>query len=416
LLVVRFLPVTRASKPRREIASGAGAMTVLVLVVGVVLGAWGYQACDVYDRSLLLPAANDAGPSDAAVDVDPCPHARPPPRPEAAAATDGGTFQVVAAFESIDIGLTADAGAPRPPYGYDLDGVCTCPGPPSCTPTNDADCDDEVGRDNIAIDLFRGLGVAASTGTSQINEGLTTGQYGLLLVIDDYNGEANDPNVTVSYYVSNGDRAADGGIQRPAFTGLDRWTIDPNSLAGTPTDIPSCANNRQCQALFSDDQAYVANNEVVANFSGNQIPVAFGDRSFLGGATILLSSAVIVGTLQKTALATPGFGYVLTAGTIAGRWSSKDLLSTLATIPDPAVDGGFLCSNILNYNIIKAAACGAVDISQNPHNDNTPAPCDAVSVGMRFTAGPAQLGGVYRVPPAPAGCAVGGLPFTDSCN
>src|ERR1019366_4299057 len=75
------------------------------------------------------------------------------------------------------------------------------------------------GRDNTDIDLFRGLGGAASTGTAQIDDGLQSGQYGLLLVIDGYNGMADDENVTVSYYVSNGvNRTADGGIPTPTFT------------------------------------------------------------------------------------------------------------------------------------------------------------------------------------------------------
>jgi hypothetical protein len=35
---------------------------------------------------------------------------------------------------------------------------------------------------------------------------------------------------------------------------------------------------------------------------------------------------------------------------------------------------------------------------------------------MTFTAGPAGLGGILAVPPAPAGCATNGVPFTDSCQ
>jgi len=389
----------------------------------VVLGARLYEACAVYDSSLLLPADGDAS-TDAGPPA-PCLHVQPPGHPDGGA-TAGGTLQVVAAFKTIDIGLTADASAPRPSFGYDLDGVCTCPGPPSCVQVHGdgapTTCDDDAGGntgiDNTDIDLFRALPVAASVGTAQIDDGLQSGQYSLLLVIDGYNGMANDDKVTVSYYVSNGvNRTADGGIPTPTFTGGDLWTIDPDSLQDKPQDpasIPSCAHNPQCGSVFSDEAAYVSNYVVVARF--NQLTVAFGDRSFLGGATMALSTAVIVGQLQPVPLQQGGFGYDLVGGTIAGRWPTKALLQTLATIPDSLDDGGFLCGHgNLYYEIIKATVCGAADISQNQANDNTNAACDAVSVGMTFTAGPAQLGAVLAVPPAPAGCADGVVPFTDNC-
>jgi hypothetical protein len=422
LPVVRCIRLSRTSKARRVLAG----IAVAIAATLVFFAAWSYEACAVYDSSLLLPNASDAASStDAGADSDPCTHVRPPGPPDGGE-SDGGTIQVIAAFKTIDIGLTADASAPRPPFGYDLDGVCTCPGQPSCAQPKGApiSCDDDAGgntgRDNTDIDLFRALGDTASTGTTQIDDGLRSGQYGLLLVIDNYNGQLNDPRVAVSYYVSNGvNRTSDGGIRAPDFMGDDLWTIDPNSLQDRgqdPTSIQSCAHNPQCQSVFYDDQAYVTNGFVVAHF--NQLTVAFGDRSFLGGATMALSNAVVVGELQVVSLPV-GFSYELVGGTIAGRWPTKALLQTLATIPDPATDGGFLCGHdnvlISNYDILKAVVCEAADISQNQANDNTGAACDAVSVGMTFTAGPAQLGAVFAVPPAPAGCGDGGFPFTDNC-
>jgi hypothetical protein len=404
------------------------AIAVAIASALVVMGASFYEACAVYDTSLLLPAVPDASnAAEAAVDPNACQHVGPPGRPDASD-VDGGSFEVIAAFKTIDIGLTADASAPRPPYGYDLDNVCTCPGPPSCVqePGAMTTCDDDAGGntgiDNTDIELFRGLGGAASTGTAQIDDGLQTGQYGLLLAIDDYNGQLDDPNVIVSFYVSNGvnRNPLDGGVTPPDFTsGDDLWTVDPNSLTVKPQDagaVPSCAHLSQstCQSIYSDDQAYVSGGFVVAHF--NQLMVAFGDRSFLGGATMQLSSAILVGQLVAVQLPTSGFSYKLTSGTIAGRWPTKALLQTLATIPDTTTEGGFLCGEGLEYDIIKRVVCQIADISQNPANDNMNAACDAVSVGMTFSAGPAQLGAVFAVPPAPAGCTTdAGFPFTDTC-
>lgn len=387
-----------------------------------VLGVSSYQGCSIYDASLLLPANDAGGATDPTRDGDPCAHIGPPPRPRSVNPDAQSQSLVVAAFKTIDIGVGADGGVT--PYGYDLDGVCTCPGPASCAQQDGApeSCDDKAGRDDTAVLLFLSLGAATSIGAFRIDQGLQSGQYGLLIAISGYNLEMNDDRVVVDFYVSNGlNRTPDGGIPTPVLDGTDLWTIDPGSLQGGSApdvlDIASCANNPRCKPLYEDDQAYVSNGFVVAHMAG-PIPIAFGDRSFLGGATMNLSDAIIVGQLSTFPLSHGGVSYQLTGGTIAGRWPTSQLLSTLSTVGDPATDGGFLCgSSSTTYNIIKAVTCGAADISHIASNDNNVplAQCDAISVGMQFTAVPAQLGGVFAVPPPPAGCTDGGVLFSDTC-
>jgi hypothetical protein len=389
--------------------AGAVGLALAVSVAG--FGASSYQGCAVYSSSLIGSAitGDDAG-SNAATCAET--HAVPPSRPTVA--DDGGDGPdirpVVAALRTIDIGVS-DVDAAVPPFGFDLDNDCTCPGPGSCATEPEPPgtfCDDEGGRDNMDIQLFRGLPGAASTGTAQINQGLTAGQYGLLFVITNYNGTPNDSQVTVDFYVSNGlNRSPDGGIPTPLFNGNDQWTIDPNSLTGG-------------QPAFSADLAYVSNNVLVAKLA--QLPVVFGDRSFLGGATMQLNDAVVVGQLQLVSVADGDGGALrlaLSSGTIAGRWPTSKMLGTLATIP---AGGGFLCgtdpTNRVNYQILKAGICGSADITQLQVNDNqTPlAPCDAISVGMQFTAAPAQLGDMLAVPAAPAGCGDADNPWSDNCS
>ncbi len=417
-LVVRCRSLKRTLKARR-VTAAAGAVAAVLLGA---FAAWSYQACAVYEPSLLAVADTGAtNGNDGAIDSGfVCDHATWPPRPDLSdAGVAGGDFTVVAAFNMIDIGLSADVDAAVPPFGYDLDGVCTCPGLPSCAAQAGAqgkaqqNCDGPGGRDNTSIQLFRTLGAAASTGASQIDQGLMAGQYGLLVVINGYNGQQNDSNVTVDFYVSNGlERDADGGIPTPQLNGNDLWTIDPNSVSGAGAT-----------PLYSDDTAYVTQGTLVSRGMPRAIPIAFGDRSFLGGATMLLSGAVIVGQIQSYSVSGDGgtvFAYALTGGTIAGRWATTDLLSTLATIPDSAHDGGFVCGNdSFTYNVIKTVVCQSADISQTPSNDNSSpqlAPCDAISVGLQFAAVPAKLGQVFGVAPAPAGCGTGDVPFRDKCN
>jgi hypothetical protein len=371
-------------------------MLVAAAAIGTLAASYG--GCVVYDSSLLtgdgaLAPGDDNG--------GPCANGGWPAPPDGG--DTGGGSVIVAAFDSIDIGYRPDGGVP--PFGYNLDKTCTCPGPPSCTQAMGSKevCDDDAGRDNTAIQLFDYLGTVTSVGTTQIDQGLQMGQYGLLMVISGYNNLANDPKVKVDFYVSNGvKRDADGGIPSPRFDGTDVWTLDPGSLIGG-------------QPKYTDDSAYVSNNQVVAKLGS--VPIAFGDRSFLGGAQMVLQDAIIVGTLQTQPAGDSGlFGYQLLGGTIAGRWSTKAILGTLASIPtDP--DGSFLCpDDSVWYAFIKASVCATADISQTGSNDNIGLSCDAVSVGMQFTAKPAQLGPVYGVEPAPAGCMKNGQPFFDSCS
>jgi hypothetical protein len=387
-----------------------GAVGFAVAASTAALGLSSYQGCTVYDSSLIgspdgtSPAGDDAG-------VPFCMHAYPPDRPIADDADDTTSVQLVAAFNSIDIGVEGGAYAAIPPFGFDLDHTCTCPGPPSCAPRKGAqrgqNCDDEAGRDNIDIQLFRLLQGAAAAGTIQIDQGLTAGQYSVLLEISNYNGKANDPSVTVKYFVSNGlNRDADGGIPVPKFDGTDRWTIDPSSLQG--------------QGFYADN-AYVANFNLVANMAV-PIPIAFGARSFLGGATMELAGAVIVGQLELRPIgdSSSDLGVALLGGTIAGRWPTSQLLSTLANIPQ---EGGFLCGTDPSaylqgvYGLFKRIACLAADITtvQSLDNNSPLAPCDAISVGMQFTAVPALLGDTLGVPPPPAGCQNGDASWSDQC-
>jgi hypothetical protein len=398
--------LNRTSKAR----SGLSPLGLAAAVLLAAIGASSYEACSVYDSSLLAGFDAQGASGDGAGGDGGCVHAEPPARPPETDAATTASFTVVAAFKTIDIGLSAQPDAGIPPFGYDLDKVCTCPGPPSCQQQMGAPetCDDDGGRDNTDIGLFRVLGAAASTGTSQIDQGLSQGQYGLLLVVNNYNGLANDSNVTVDFYVSNGlEPGIDGGPQTPLFNGSDRWTRDHNSVAGDQGPV------------YTDDAAYVSDYFVVSQMP-KAIPIAFGDRSFLGGATMILNGALIVGQLVQVSVGDAGlFGYAMNGGTIAGRWSTRDLLATLATIPDSQNDaGGFLCGSSISYQIIKTVVCQTADISESSSNDNKPvlAPCDAISVGLQFTAVPAQLGEVTEVPAAPAGCGDGGVPFSDKCS
>jgi hypothetical protein len=123
-----------------------------------------WQGCFVYDTSLLVPVdgATEASSADVGLtDADGCNHVKWPTRP---LADDDASVQDVTfynAIENLDFG-GADGGTPGA-LGFDLDGVCTCPGPGSCTPFGDAgtQCDYEGGVDNTLgtlVKQFSGTG------------------------------------------------------------------------------------------------------------------------------------------------------------------------------------------------------------------------------------------------------------------
>jgi len=137
-------------------------------------------------------------------------------------------------------------------------------------------------------------------------------------------------------------------------------------------------------------------------------PVSFS--GLVGGvASIMidLTDSVVVGTIVRD-----GESYRIDRGTVAGRWQTTKLLTSLEVIPDPFADGGFLCGPSTTYALAKELVCSGQDIVSNLRRDNTGAPCDAVSLSIDFTSRPAVLGEVVPPPARPKPC---GLQWVDDC-
>lgn len=365
-----------------------------------------------------------------------CPLAKPPPRPSGDEAGFGGQdYSPVFAMRTIDIGAGPDAGpisldasTPLPPFGFDLDGVntCHCGGAPSCVqPAGTKEiCDDDAGRDHIALQLFRALGPSARMGSEQANLAMQSGQFGILLKMEGYNGGQNDQQVTVSLYVSNGIVGVqDGGVVTPGHDGVDRWTVDPSYLKKTQnmTPVPAgtdCSTTQDCQPAYADPNAYVSGGKLVANMG--QVPLTFGYRANIGGALMVLDSVIISGTIREVSIAGgTNIGFRIDDGSISGRWQTGQLLANMATIPDPFVDGSFFCGTDPLYPAVKNIICSLQDIDHDRSGDNTGnAPCDALSMGFAFTAEPVHLGTVYPGPTMiTSGCTdEAGTPWHDQCQ
>lgn len=249
---------------------------------------------------------------------------------------------------------------------------------------------------------------------------MANGEFGLIVQIKGYNAQPNATNLTVSIFASSGvPGTVDGGVTLN-HDGNDKWTIDPRYLKGNPATGIDCGNSgSECVAEYASTSAYVSNGVLVAAFPSD-VQITFGGRANIGGANMILSQMVLVGTLQSAPIAGNGMSFRIVNGTLSGRWGSANLLGNMATIPDPTSDAGaFLCGTDAVYQYFKQfVICGLQDIVAEPQNNNNPsAACDAISMTIGFSAEPAQLGIVTPLPPTPSGCMQGPTtPFTDSCQ
>ena len=351
-----------------------------------------WYGCSVYDSSLLLPAA-DSGPGMDVIAAEAGPDAhdagdagrRRPPTPARISApsptrgrrpSDAGDQAFVVAVHTIDFGVS-DAGASGL-VGYNLDKVFTCceAGPESCNAavTGATHCDEPSGRDNAGGQLISSLALVdpSQFSTATISQRLQDGTYSILLQIQNYNGQANDTQVTASLFGSIGVESDAGAL----WNGTDQWTID-DSFVVSPDASPLVP-------VDFDTAAYVADGTLVVHVT---FPISLGNSN-TSTFTINLTSGIISGNLVPAGNGT----YSLTGGNIAGRWNISQLLSSLQTVYVTGL--GPVCPGTSTYSFVKTQICKYADIMTDQSKDLTGATCDALSLGIGFTADPALLGSV----------------------
>lgn len=408
--VRRFsLPFPCSARSRMAVAA------IGVAAVGAVgAGAVGV-ACAVYDKSLLepLPAVVEAGGADAAPEASAepdggCVLATAPPKPNVPDGPDVAPFVLAVDSLRLDDDPTVDAGGAPVPVGLDLDGVCTCPGPESCTPPSQvsstaqkARCDGDGGRDNAGGRLFATFaGLSPTFQATRLRDSIRRGGATILLAVRRYNGTADDPSVTVSAFLSPGieDLRADGGAAVPRFDGTDRWTVSPTSLIGGETLVGAdCDTNPSCLPLYADRDAYVSQGTLVARLD---FPVGVTE-----GFVLLIQSATVYGTLGGS-----GPTATLTKAQAVGRVSTQGILTGLGTLEDP-FSSSYMCKNNPTYQNVKKTICAAADVAADPRADRTPAACNALAAAVGFSASPAHLGVVFAPKPKSTECDG----WTDQC-
>lgn len=311
------------------------------------------------DASVLEPTR------DSGVDAfDPCSSDGVPPAPPEVDASADRDRDLLFAMNHVDFGI--DAGLP---FGLNLDRRCTCPGESACNRPADAQpmCDEANGVDNATKGVLAGLRFSQVLDESTLNENLDGGGSRALLRLQGYNGEANDPTVTVSIYGSL-------GVEGP-FTGTDkdRWRVDGETVVGGNVEQPTFRTG-----------AWVTNSVLVAPFLDFTLRLG-GDKGQSPLITKLSSGYVVARIDPKGTL----------DGVITGRWDVDSALDSIQafTILDGSVA---LCAGNEYFELARSAMCGATDVRTNSAEDGLNRPCNALSVHLGFSAGLASFGSVRQ--------------------
>lgn len=300
-----------------------------------------------------------------------CVHAEVPPN-KARGQNLGGTQEAWVAIYTIDYGDGDGVTATYGSIGYDLDHVCTALGDtPVCVQGKRAPKDGTGGRDNASGELLFELKstypiIANSLGGKKDTQAIQAGAYSVILHVSGYNGQPDDDQVRFEWYLpaSFGSDRPEGGVApAPGWTGADRWPLRRDDFSRLP--------DGGVGALAVDDNAYVSGGMVVASLpKGSRI---------VGGAINFDLSGVFV-TAQLTAASG---GFAMTGGTIAGTWGQAQLLGGLGLLFETAGK----CTDFPIYQQLKSVACSALDVAGGGVPLPTQ-PCDALSIGVAFTAKP----------------------------
>ena len=361
---------------------------------------------------------------------DPCAHAAPPPPPDTDddPVLDNQLAPFYVATSEIHLFGKPDGGAGAV-QGFDLDGVCTCDTRPGSAHAGGAaclgprSCDRDGGIDNGTLSLLDVFGAFLPPGTdldtaANLNTRIAVGDETLLFAISNYNGRANDKEVTVGILLSHGIQDGTGcgtdvGRPRPpyppGYCGRDRWTVDPDAVIGAaPPYTPSIAAT-----------AYVNDHRLVIDNEKGSFQIPFGDVSLTMFSPIVVATIVpldAAGNPRDPSLPPSGRSdgnFRLDDGVLAGRIPASSMLAVAGALRTPgSADSGpdqkYLCQSAV-FEVVKSELCKQRDIASSKQVDFDPkATCDAISATTTFVARPAMAGARYRPPDFFNACIVSG--------
>jgi hypothetical protein len=372
--------VAERRAPRRRLAAPGSLLALLVLTA--------FAACTRLEAGNVLPdAGSHSTPSGA------CAHAEPPDPPARSRASSASPeHDYVFASSAYDVGDTNDSSG-NPRYmvlGYDLDHTCTgggqgasCKLPPWQTT---AVTDGPGGRDNSVNQVFF---LATSAFGAMVADKVDAGQHSTLLSFDSnvdaqsgsttvvlrirgYNGEADDPKVTLDMFSGTLWPDRTGG-PKPTWS-HDRWHATSPWLKDGALDNDS--------PRFSDNDAYVHGGVLVAHLDSLLVGNAFAPAG-------TWRKVLITGRLSRATPEVDDDAFELHDVALTGRWPIGELLSFVARSQDPST-GALECTGRPFYEATRPIYCQNVDLSAL--RDDGSAACDAISIVFDIDMVPTTLG------------------------
>ncbi len=282
-------------------------------------------------------------------------------------------------------------------YGFNLDGkettelstdVCTrfTGAPKSVQVDGNGGIDNSFGANLLPL-----IQTVAGNGLDQtLNTAIGGGSFTVMLDITGLTSDATQTNTALSGQLFAGGKfvAPDGGAAMPTWTPADNWPVI-GSLLVNPTSVASGSTIK-----FPD--AYVVNGTWV---SGSPIATLSLQLSVSGQSlTLNVHQATI--TIDHTMPAH------MTNGTIAGVITTSELIMSLMQI------AGHLSTSLCGGAAFNSIATQIEQDSDIIHDGTNVAgtPCDAISIGLGFTADQIGLPTEVAVPgaPTPNPCGDGG--------
>jgi hypothetical protein len=403
---------------RVVLASVFGSAAALALMIGAT-------RCQIYDPSLLVtdtrPEAGDgvgwwSGNEDGGCFSAGVPRTEQRPPPSAAAPLP----PIYLAIRTMRLGGLDPEGARSEnawkDIGLDLDSTCTlsesCPADPakpslSCKPSGasvpiDGNyCrDNTFGRLQVIASKVREFSEEYGLSDDAFNCALCVGAYNFIIKVSNYDGTANDDDIRVDLYPSTGlepilpwdCRPGSDWRTHPCFTPDRPMGVQDTALTGpitTPGELPD--------AKLSDPHAYVKNGYFVVALPADIIFWFPGKRALATAFPLKIKKGIATGRLGRGKDGT----WVLEDGVIAGRLPSEDMLQSFRLIG--------LCDPDPKYVTVRDFIQTNLDIRvADPSGPDQP--CDAISMGVAFTAGQTTPGKAVHVdelkecvPPGDAG-------------
>ncbi len=316
-------------------------------------------------------------PVEAAVDAPPtCDPLLPPSRPPPG---DPTSSAFLLAGDTLEYGRAGE--------GYDLDGLCTCPGATACTLAVNPSpaCDGPRGVDNVLGPLLTStLALFPGRGEYTCTDYIKAGSQNILVQLQGYNGTDNDDAVHVGVIASPGilGRTDAGPSPLPKLDGTDTWQVEDDSVVGTSQTFPF-------ETRIDDRAAYVRDGVLVATLDIDLRVGLFRARA---------KEAKLVGRLVRE-----GPLLRLRDAILSGRVLAADLLTGLEVLRSP-ISLQPLCRQEPLYLEAKRRVCAVMDLPGTRADDGRAVPCRAISLALRFSAVMALAGPVVSAAePRPCG-------------